>query len=131
MPKNIILLLLATIFITSCCVKRYLNITSDPPNATVFIDGEKHGTTPAKVSFDFYGTREITLIKKGYHISTRLENVDAPFYQKFPIDFFVEFFVPIPIKDQHDFSYSLKPYTPMNKKQKESLLNRAQTHSKP
>lgn len=130
MPKTIPLIVFA-LFMTSCCVQRYISVKSDPPNATVFIDGQKHGVTPTTVPFDFYGTREITLIKKGYHIATHLENIPTPFYQRFPLDFFVEFFVPIPITDQHNFFYTLKPYSPVNTQQKQLLLERAQQHEKP
>ncbi|BBM85533.1 PEGA domain-containing protein [Candidatus Uabimicrobium amorphum] len=130
MPKTIPLIVFITIFMTSCCVKRYISVKSDPPNAIVFLDGKKHGKTPTKIPFDFYGTREITLIKKGYHIATHLENIPTPLYQRFPIDLFVEFLVPVPVIDQHDFFYTLKPYTPANTQQKQLLLERAQQHEK-
>lgn len=125
MLKNIILLL-STLIIVGCCVKRHINIISDPPGATVFIDGEKQQKqTPIHLPFNFYGTREITLIKDGYHIVNSLENVNAPFYQRFPLDFFVEFLVPVSINDEHSFHYYLKPYTSVNDKNKQLLLDRA------
>ena len=129
MPEKVLILILS-VFLGSCCVQRHIEIHSDPPNAIVFVDGEKKGTTPMKVPFNFYGTREITLIKKGYHIATNFEKIEAPLYQQFPLDFFVEFLYPFPIVDSHKFEYTLKPYTPMDEKQKKELLNRAQQHDK-
>lgn len=73
------------------------------------LDGEEVGFTPVSVDFTYYATREIKLIKDGYETMTVLAKVPAPLYQRFPIDFFSEHFLPFRVKNRHEFSYKLEP----------------------
>ena len=109
------------------CVERRIRIISDPSGADVLVDGKNVGQTPINIPFNFYGVREINLTKKGYHVFSRQVPIDAPLYQRFPIDFFVEVLYPFTIYDNHDLFLTLKPHVPLNAKQKQELLKRAQS----
>jgi hypothetical protein len=107
------------------CVERRLMILSDPPGAQVIIDGKRIGETPNEAYFYFYGSREITLYKKGYCTLSRLETIMPPLYQTFPLDFFFEICWPFTIQDEHRMEYTLKPQLPLEPEQRESLEKRA------
>ena len=53
------LFLISSVLLCSGCVERALVIRSEPAGARVFIDGIDSGTTPIRVPFDFYGTRDV------------------------------------------------------------------------
>jgi hypothetical protein len=86
-------------------------IDSEPQGAVVFVDGNERGTTPARVAFEFYGTHEFVLKKKGYHTLTVREKVEPPIYQVFPLDFVSELLLPVKFEDEHAFCYMLTEYT--------------------
>lgn len=92
------------------CVERILRIESEPPGASVILDGEPAGTTPVDIPFTWYGTREIILEKPGHESVRAMEKVPAPWWQWFPIDVVADVLLPIPIRDVHEFRYELKPH---------------------
>ncbi|AEK72229.1 Serine/threonine protein kinase [Thermococcus sp. 4557] len=47
----------------------FLNVTSDPPGATVIVDGKNRGKTPLFISI-LQGTHELEVIKEGYEAYT-------------------------------------------------------------
>ena len=64
-------LLVALTFVSLClpstgCVRRRLNVRTNPPGALVYVDNQQIGTTPCSVDFIYYGTREIRLVKPGF-----------------------------------------------------------------
>ncbi|MAT13869.1 MAG: hypothetical protein CMJ46_01205 [Planctomyces sp.] len=89
-------------------VFRRITIESDPPGALVKVDGKEVGYTPASLSFTYYGTHEITLIKDGYQTLTVMQKVQAPWYQWPGIEFFADNFSPQKITDRHVFRYSMQ-----------------------
>lgn len=99
------------------CVERVLLVRSDPPGARVFLDGEDVGTTPARIPFEFYGTRELMVRmeetdKRGERSlapETRLVKVRAPWHQWFPFDLATEFLWPGTIVDEHVVEFTLEP----------------------
>ena len=107
------------------CIERRMTIQSDPPGATVWIDGKPAGKTPLSAPFVFYGTREFTFHREGYEIFSTLEKVHPPVYQYFPIDFVSEFLLPFTLLDEHSFFYTLKPYFPKTSAQKQELEKKA------
>ncbi|MCA8959077.1 MAG: PEGA domain-containing protein [Planctomycetes bacterium] len=91
------------------CVERRLLIESDPAGAIAFLDGFPVGRTPVSVEFHHYGTHELLLRyasngsgKAGETYAPKREwvEVQAPWYQHFPIDFLAEFW-PGGIVDEH------------------------------
>lgn len=91
------------------CVERRMTIRSVPTNALVVLDGQEIGHTPVSTRFEYYGDREIRLIKDGFETKTIRQRVSAPWYQYPPIDFFSEVFWPVNIRDERNYVYGLEP----------------------
>jgi hypothetical protein len=91
-------------------VERSLQVTSDPPGALVYLNGQEAGRTPMNRSFIWYGTYDVQLRKEGYKTLTTKEKVWAPWWQVPPIDLVADL-LPFPLRDQHKKSYTLTPFT--------------------
>lgn len=109
MSRHVLILAALTVMLLPGCVHRRLTVNSSPTGALVRIDGEDIGYTPASVDFTWYGEREVQVIKDGYETQTRLVNLQAPWYQKFPFDFFSDNFLGTHIRDQHRFQIRMQP----------------------
>ena len=107
---------------TMGCVERQINLRSDPPGACAYIDGKEVGETPCSFSFTFYGTREFMLEKEGYERAVWKEDLNAPWYEVFPIDFFSEILWPSVFRDERTIEHTLTKAKPVDKKK---LLERA------
>jgi hypothetical protein len=104
------------------CVRRRLNVRSNPAGALVYVDNQQIGTTPCSVDFTYYGTREIRLIKAGYETLTVNQPIPTPWYQIPPIDFISENLVTTKIRDNRTVTYDLAPRLEVPKEQ---LIGRA------
>jgi hypothetical protein len=93
----------------SGCVRRRLNVRSNPPGALVYVDNQQIGTTPCSVDFTYYGTREIRLIKPGYETLTVNQPIPTPWYQIPPLDFISENLTPVRIRDNRTVSFDMAP----------------------
>jgi hypothetical protein len=103
------LLIVASAAATGCSrVERSLQVTSDPPGALVYLNGQEAGRTPMNKSFVWYGTYDVQLRKEGYKTLSTKEKVWAPWWQVPPIDLVADL-LPLPLKDQHKKSYKLTP----------------------
>jgi hypothetical protein len=91
------------------CVRRRLNVRSNPPGALVYVDNQQIGTTPCSVDFTYYGTREIRLIKPGYETLTVNQPIPMPWYQVPPLDFISENLTPAKIRDNRTVTYDMAP----------------------
>jgi PEGA domain len=102
---------LAVLVAAAGCVERKMLIRSDPPGATITLDGQTLDTrTPTEVPFDFGGTRSVTLSAPGCRVlETTAELVD-PWYTYFPLDIGAEFLWPGTIHDTQAFDFKLEPY---------------------
>ncbi|MEM7166473.1 MAG: PEGA domain-containing protein [Planctomycetota bacterium] len=105
---------------TSGCVDRFLLVRSDPPGARVYIDAQAVGTTPVKVPFEHYGSREVLLRHSAqqdgrnvhYKSVAQIVDVKSPWYQWFPLDLAAEFLWPGTITDTHEVTVHLTPQDP-------------------
>src|SRR5262245_22059547 len=97
MGRTALLLFLA--LATTGCVERRMLIVSDPPGATVFVNGENVGISPASVPFTYYGKYDVTLIRDGYQTTTTQQRIRRPWFQFFPFDFVTEVLWPGHIQD--------------------------------
>lgn len=120
LPLPVLLLVLVVL---GGCVERRFVIRSDPPGATVWLDGKRAGTTPYIREFVHYGGRSIVVEKNGYKTIKVLEEVNAPFYQIFPFELIAEGLIPWTITDERVFDYTLEPQEPAAP---DELLRRAE-----
>ncbi len=104
-----ILLIIAVFLPASGCVRRRLNVRTNPPGALVYVDNQQIGTTPCSVDFTYYGTREIRLIKPGYETLTVNQPIPTPWYEYPPLDFISENLVATKIRDNRTVTYNLAP----------------------
>lgn len=75
----------------------------------MLVEGERVGVTPASLDFDYYGTREFTLIKDGHETLTTMQKVQTPWYQIPPLDFISDNLLPFRVTNRHEFHYKLEP----------------------
>lgn len=100
------------VLLQSGCVHRRVTINSNPPGALVRIDGKDVGYTPASIDYTWYGTREVQLIMDGFETKTQLVNINAPWYQRFPLDFVSDNFLGTHVRDHRRFDISMSPRQP-------------------
>jgi hypothetical protein len=91
------------------CVDRRFVVSSDPPGAVVYRNGQALGAAPADDYFVYYGKYHFTLVKDGYQTLQVDQDVPAPWYEFFPLDFITENLVPWRITDARRFEYHLEP----------------------
>src|SRR5436190_9742910 len=85
-PLTLIMLVTAG----GCGVEREMTIESDPPGALVYLNDTEVGRTPLKKDFTWYGKYDVVLRKDGYEPLQAKTDVNAPWWQWVPFDFFAE-----------------------------------------
>jgi hypothetical protein len=123
LSRAVLILLAATMLLPAGCVRRRLNVRSNPPGAMVFVDNQQIGTTPCSTDFIYYGTREIRLVKPGYETLTVNQPIPTPWYQIPPLDFVGENLIPNDILDHRTVAFDLQPQVIVPTEQ---LLDRAE-----
>jgi hypothetical protein len=91
------------------CVRRTLTITTEPPAALVFLNQQEIGRSAVTVDFLWYGDYDVTIRQKGYRTLQTNWNIEAPWYQVMPLDFFAEVLWPGQIHDTHSRHFVLEP----------------------
>jgi len=86
-----------------------MTVMSNPPGATVYLDGKEMGRTPFSANFDHYGKREFRIVKQGYETKTELQRVRAPWYQWVGLDFVSEVLLPGKLTDRKYYEFDLQP----------------------
>jgi len=86
-----------------------MTVRSNPPGATVSLDGKEIGRTPFSTNFDHYGKREFRIVKQGYETKTELRSVRAPWYQWVGFDFVSEVLLPGKLTDHKYYEFDLQP----------------------
>ena len=104
----VILVLVLSLFLSGC-VRRRMTVRSNPPGATVYLDGKEIGRTPFSTNFDFYGKREFRFVKDGYETKTVILPVRAPWYEWFPLDFASEVLLPGKLTDRKYYEADMQP----------------------
>ena len=82
---------------------------SNPPGASVYLDGKEIGRTPFATNFTHYGKREFRVVKQGYETKTELISVPAPWYQWVGLDFVSEVLLPGKLTDHKYYEFDLQP----------------------
>jgi hypothetical protein len=60
------------------CVRRVIDITSDPPGARVWVNDREAGRTPCSIEFTHYGRYDVRLRREGYEPVVGFGDADAP-----------------------------------------------------
>src|SRR4051794_16633744 len=81
------------------CVTRRVFITSDPPGAAVYRNGQFIGTTPVSEPFVYYGKYRYLLVHDGYEPLDITQELETPWYEYPGIDFVSEAVIPYPFRD--------------------------------
>lgn len=116
--------LLLAVAVNAGCVERRFLVQSDPPGAKLLVNGQEVGPTPADVYYTYYGKYHFTLIKDGYETLQVDQNIPAPWYEWFGIDFFSEAVYPFKVRDVRRFDYALPSLQTVRP---EDLMNRAES----
>ncbi|HEY0008015.1 MAG TPA: PEGA domain-containing protein, partial [Tepidisphaeraceae bacterium] len=77
-------------FLLSGCVERQMTITSDPPNALVYLNGQEAGRTPIQRDYTWYGNYDVQVRADGHQTLKTEKQLTAPWWQWPPFDFFAE-----------------------------------------
>jgi len=120
---RLIALVVMALGLTGCVERRFL-VVSNPPGATVLVNGENVGVTPASVPFTYYGKYDITLIRDGYQTRTYEKPIRRPWFEYFPLDFFAENVYPGHIQDNRVLTFEMEP---LIQPRTEDVLNQART----
>ncbi len=104
----ICVLLIALVAATPACVRRTIKITTEPPNARVFLNDQEIGRSEVTTDFLWYGDYDVTIRKEGYQTLQTNWTVKAPWYQWVPFDFFAEVLWPGQLHDQHERHFVLE-----------------------
>lgn len=110
MKRSAVLLLTAALAAapTGCVTRRYL-ITSDPPGAVVYRDGQPIGATPVEEAFTYYGKQRFRIVKDGFQPLDVEPDLCPPFYQYPIIDFVSENLIPYTFRDVKPLHFQLQP----------------------
>jgi hypothetical protein len=101
--------LLLTAWSAGGCVERKYTVYADPPSALVLVNNVPLGPSPADGSFVYYGKYDFTLMAPGYETLHATEDVRAPWYEWWPLDFFFETLWPFELEDVRTFRYRMVP----------------------
>ncbi len=104
------------------CVRRTMIITTEPPNARVFLNDEEIGRSEVSTDFLWYGDYGVIIRKEGYETLQTHWLIEPPWYEVIPIDFLAEVLWPGRLHDVHKRHFELKPYEPPGA---EELVSRA------
>lgn len=93
------------------CVRRRMTVRTVPAGATVSVDNQVIGTSPAATSFTYYGTREFRISADGYRTETIRRRFNPPWYQFPGLDFVSETLWPGELRDERIIDVELVPQT--------------------
>ncbi|RMF41888.1 MAG: PEGA domain-containing protein [Planctomycetota bacterium] len=104
------------------CVRRRLMVRTNPPGASVYVDHQYIGTSPAATSTTYYGTREIEVVADGYRTEKVQRTFTPPWYEWPPLDFISETLWPWELRDERIVDIAM---VPMQKPTSQELVARA------
>jgi len=107
------------------CVRRTLEITSDPPGAQLIVNGQPAGLTPKTLSFRSHGVYRIELRRSGCRPVTAAAGAPARFYELAGPDLVAEVLWPGVIRDRRRVHYRLEPEAATDKEQLLAAARRA------
>lgn len=115
-------LLVVAVALAAGCVERTVTITTEPDNATVYLNDQEVGQSPVTVPFTWYGSYDVICRKDGYATMQQAVRIDAPWYELPGIDLVSECLTPVTYRDHRAHHFVLEPETLPTK---DELLKRA------
>lgn len=101
--------LVGLLMISSACVRRTIQITTEPPHALVFLNDQEVGRSEVATDFLWYGDYAVTIRKEGYETLQTHWDIKPPWYQVVPVDFIAEVLWPGQLHDVHTNHFVLRP----------------------
>jgi hypothetical protein len=108
------------------CVQRKLTVNTEPQGALVILNDEEIGVSPVTVSFEWYGDYRVRIQKEGYETLKTHRELDAPWYDGFPFDFFT-MLNPKRTVDSYEWTFTLAP---QKQPSREELIQNAEEMKK-
>ncbi len=105
----ILLIALIAPLLSTACVRRTITITTEPPDARVFLNDQEIGHSKVTTDFLWYGDYDVAIRKEGYQTLQTNWDIQTPWYQVIPLDFFFEVFWPGELHDEHERHFVLEP----------------------
>ncbi len=118
---KIFIFILTTFILTALialqgCVERRLTINTKPQKALIELNDEQIGTSPVTTSFQWYGDYNVRITKPGCETLKTHRKLKAPWYDKFPFDFFALVY-PKRIVDEYEWTFELEPKKQLSRQQ--------------
>ena len=120
--RIVVALALALMVAGPGCVRRTITITTEPPTALVYLNDQEVGRSAVTVDFLWYGDYDVTIRREGCKTLHTNWDVEPPWYQVMPFDFFAEVLWPGHLHDRHSRHFVLEP---AELPAKEELVERA------
>lgn len=99
----------ALLAIAPGCVRRTITISTEPPNALVFLNDQEIGRSTVTTDFTWYGDYDVVIRHDDCETLQTHLKIQPPWYQVIPLDFFAEVFYPGTLHDAHQRHYVLEP----------------------
>jgi hypothetical protein len=109
------------------CVERKLTINTEPQGALVALNDEEIGESPTTVSFQWYGDYNIRISKEDYETLNTHRELNGPWHDIFPLDFFAQIVNPNRIVDSYEWTFELSPKRQISR---DELIRNAQEAEK-
>ena len=97
------------------CVERKLTINTEPPGALVVLNDEEIGESPVTIAFNWYGDYCVRISKEGFQTLDTHQELEGPWYDDFPFDFFAQIVSPKRIVDSYEWTFELSPMQPVSR----------------
>lgn len=85
-----LVLMFATVALTTGCVRRTILITSDPGGALVHVNDVEVGRTPVEIDFTYYGRYDVRLVREGFEPLVTSGRARAPWWDTIGLDLIAE-----------------------------------------
>jgi len=115
--------------LVSGCIERRLFVRVEPVDAMVTLDGRRlvaSGGAQGRYDepFEFYGTRALTVRRRGYKTLVKQLELEAPWHSIFPLDLLTELLWPGTIEDHRYVELELDPSEGLSEADKDALIER-------
>ena len=105
-PIFFLLLILAGL--GSGCVRRVVDITTDPDGALVWMNGREVGTTPVEVEIVYYGDYDVQVVRDGYETLSTSAKANPPVWDMPGLDLVSEV-LPADLESRTRWHFDLVP----------------------